>query len=124
VRGRGRRSAASGRLCRKIIGAWWCPVEHGHPDTEGIRETLRAGAAANEDASPLAKVLADARKRLLDLIIVTPPPPPPPVPQPPVAPRTRVVRGRRDRALAELHDLIPEDATVEISYRILGDGDD
>ena len=75
-------------------------------------------------------MLTDARKRLLDLIIVTPPPPqppyraPPPVPQPPVAPRTRVVRGRRDRALAELHDLIPEDATVEISYRILGDGDD
>ena len=105
-------------------------LTHGHADTEGIREgireTLRAGAAANEDASPLAKVLTDARKRLLDLIIVTPPPPqpPPPVPQPPVAPRTRVVRGRRDRALAELHDLIPEDATVEISYRILGDGVD
>ena len=101
-------------------------LTHGHTDTEGIRETLRAGAAANEDASPLAKVLTDARKRLLDLIIVTPPPPqpPPPVPLPPVAPRTRVVRGRRDRALAELHDLIPEDATVEISYRILGDGVD
>jgi len=65
-------------------------------------------------------VQADARKRLLDLVT----PPPPPVPQPPVAPRTRVVRGRRDRALAELHDLIPEDATVEISYRILDDGDD
>ncbi|MGI9003624.1 MAG: hypothetical protein ACR2GH_18555 [Pseudonocardia sp.] len=95
-----------------------------HSDTDGVRNTLRAGAAANEDASPLAKVLGDARRRILDLITVAPPAAPPsPRPLPPVLPEARTVRGRRDDALAELRGLLPADAQIEVSYRILGDGD-
>ncbi len=101
-----------------------------HPRAPGVRETLRTGAAANEDASPLAKVVDGARRSTIEMIVerrgtekppappVAPPPPPPLSP----APSGRTLRGRREQVLGELRALLPEDADVEISYRILDDG--
>ncbi|MGH3766430.1 MAG: hypothetical protein ACRDTX_15000 [Pseudonocardiaceae bacterium] len=97
-----------------------------HPGAQGVRETLRTGAAANEDASPLAKVVDGARRRIIDMIVARPAPEKKTVPPPPVAPpepSRRTLRGRREQVLGELRTLLPADAEVEISYRILGDGD-
>jgi len=48
-------------------------------------------------------------------------PPPPPGARP--EPARRTLRGRREQVLGELRTLLPADVEVEISYRILGDGD-
>ncbi|HZD14925.1 MAG TPA: hypothetical protein VE196_07310, partial [Pseudonocardiaceae bacterium] len=47
-----------------------------HPDAVGVRDTLRTGAASNEIAAPLAKVLTDAKNRTLQLIVALEPPAP------------------------------------------------
>lgn len=95
-----------------------------HPGSQGVREILRTGAAANEDASPLSKVIDGARRRTIEMIVARPtaekkvmPPVAPP------ASSRQTLRGRREQVLGELRALLPDDAEVEISYRILGDGD-
>ncbi|HZD14924.1 MAG TPA: hypothetical protein VE196_07305 [Pseudonocardiaceae bacterium] len=45
-----------------------------HPDAVGVRYTLRTGAASNEIAAPLAKVLTDAKNRTLQPIVAWEPP--------------------------------------------------
>jgi hypothetical protein len=61
------------------------------PAARMARESLATGAAANEDASPLAKALMDARKRVLDLIVT------PPSPSPDPHPRRHTLRRRLSR---------------------------
>lgn len=87
-----------------------------------VRDTLRTGASTNEDAAPMAGVLSEARKRTLELIVVTPQPPSPPPPSPPPHPE-RSFRGAREDVLDRLRDAVPDGARVEVTYRILGDGD-
>jgi hypothetical protein len=97
------------------------------PDADAVRAALRTGAATNEDAAPLAKVIGDARRRILDLIVVPPPPPPPPPdpdpdPQPDPPPDT-TMQGTRDEVLSRLRETLPAAGRVEITVRVLADGD-
>ncbi|GEL17286.1 hypothetical protein [Pseudonocardia asaccharolytica] len=104
-----------------------------HPDADPVRETLRTGAATNENAASLAEVIAEARRRVLDLIVVAAPGRPPrparspqPAQSPPVGPapgpaRVRTLRGRRDEVLAQLREVLPRGVDVEITVRVLGD---
>ena len=98
-----------------------------HPGSQGVQETLRTGAAANEDASPLAKVVDGARRRTIEMIVKRPitenKAVPPPLPGARPGPVRRTLRGCREQVLGELRTLLPADVEVEISYRILGDGD-
>jgi hypothetical protein len=75
----------------------------------------------------LRRATAPARRRTFEMIVKRPitqnraVPPPPPGARP--EPARRTLRGRREQVLGELRALLPPDAEVEISYRILGDGD-
>ena len=67
----------------------------------------------------LADVLTEARRRTLALIVKPPPPPPPP--PPPLPPDAVTLTGTRDDVLARLRHELPN-GTVEVTYRVLGDG--
>jgi hypothetical protein len=106
---------------------------------EEVRRTLRLGAAANEDASPLARVLRTARDGVLKVIADTgreqsrdaevrdersdrdavrggdregdrP------------ASATRTYVGRRNKVVSEITAAVSEDVEIEVTLRVLGNG--
>ncbi|MGQ0480081.1 MAG: hypothetical protein ACT4O0_03485 [Pseudonocardia sp.] len=87
-----------------------------------IRDSLRIGSATNEDAAALGKVLAEARRRTVDLIVK--PKPPTPAPPPPEPARGAVrLTGTRDEVLGRLDQALPRDGRIEVTYRVLDDDD-
>ena len=128
----GRSISSSSQVADALRQADWRVIDRlaglDGPEAESVRHTLHTAAAADENAAPLRDALGKARDRTLALLVEPVPPRPPPSPPPPALP-ARSVRGRRDEALtrlreAMLSDALGEDDRVEISYRVLGRGDD
>jgi len=128
----GRSISSSSQVADALRQADWRVIDRlaglDGPEAESVRHTLHTAAAADENAAPLRDALGKARDRTLTLLVEPVPPRPPPSPPPPALP-ARSVRGRRDEALtrlreAMLSDALGENDRVEISYRVLGRGDD
>lgn len=132
---------SAAQVADALRGADWQVLDQlatmGQAGADQTRDTLRTGASSNEDASPMATVLTAARKRTLDLVLPSAQPPAQP-PARPSAPRTvgvevsepngraasATLRGVSEEVLTQLRNALPEGARVEISYRVLTDGDD
>jgi hypothetical protein len=121
----GRSLTSAAQVAQSMRSADWQVLDQlqklEDPAADQVRNTLRTGAATNEDAAPLATVLAEARRRTTDLIVKPPVPPPPLLPLPS---RRNVVTltGTREQVHSRLQSDLPA-GRLEVTYRVLGDGD-
>ena len=135
----GRSLTSAAQVAQSLRDADWTLLDR-LPSLEGeaadkVRRTLRLGATTNEDASPLSKVLRDARDAVMTVIADVDRerrrrydaehPTEEDEERPPAARPTAATHrfvGRRSAVISQIEGAVPDDVQVVVTVQVLGDG--